>query len=239
MPKSYTPVLKQNLADDLAQRVAQLIRTERLGPGDRLPSIVEMSRRFGVGHPTLREALRKLETLGAIDIRHGSGVYVAASHGTLVLSSTVHGGTATKKVLLDLIEARIPIELKSVALAARNADPASLGEMHRLLELAGAILDDDDALNAANMGFHRTIAGASGNVVLAQLLAALTDLFREEQRVILDLSASRERDLGEHLRILEALDAGDEDEAVRRMREHLEWVRTAIESWDGETFGNG
>jgi GntR family transcriptional repressor for pyruvate dehydrogenase complex len=239
MPKSYSPVLKQNLADDLAQRVSVLIRSQGLGPGDRLPSIVEMARRFGVGHPTLREALRKLETLGAITIRHGSGVYVADSHGTLVVSSTVHGGTATKKVLLDLIEARIPIELKSVALAAHHATEAHRAEMHRLLEVAGASLEDDETLNAANMGFHRAIAVASGNVVLAQLLAALTDLFREEQRMILDVSASRHRDLSEHLRILEALDAGDEEEAVRRMRAHLEWVRTAIDAWDGETIGHG
>ena len=53
--------------------------------GDRLPPIMEMARQFGVGHPTVREALKKLETVGVVEIRHGSGVYVSRSRDVLVL----------------------------------------------------------------------------------------------------------------------------------------------------------
>src|SRR5690348_12151302 len=115
MADAFTPVLRQSLADDLAHRVKQLIEAEGYEPGDRLPSISEMARRFRVGHPTLREALKKLQTLGVVDIRHGSGVYVGKNHNALLLSNPIFDTAVSKKLLLDLIEARMAIELKSVA----------------------------------------------------------------------------------------------------------------------------
>src|SRR5437016_12572621 len=82
--------------------------------GDRLPSIMEMAKRFGVGHPTVREALKKLETIGVVEIRHGSGVYVSRSEEVLVLASPDYPGTVSKKLLLDLIRARMALEAQSV-----------------------------------------------------------------------------------------------------------------------------
>jgi GntR family transcriptional regulator, transcriptional repressor for pyruvate dehydrogenase complex len=84
------------------------------------------------------------------------------------------------------------------------------------------------------MSFHREIARASGNAVLAQLLEVLRELFAEEQRVILDIFGSRTRDHTEHLEILAAIEAHDEPLAVERMRTHLEGVEQVIERWDPE-----
>ena len=110
MVNGFEPVQRQSLADGLAQRIKQLIHEGGYGAGDRLPAINEMARRFGVGHPTLREALKKLETVGTVDIRHGSGVYVGKNQDALVVSNPVYGGTVSKKLLVDLMDARIPVE---------------------------------------------------------------------------------------------------------------------------------
>jgi GntR family transcriptional regulator, transcriptional repressor for pyruvate dehydrogenase complex len=231
---AFAPVLKQSLADRLAQRIQRSIQTGDYTQGDRLPAIMEMARRFGVGHPTVREALKKLETMGVVEIRHGSGVYVSRSHEVLVLASPDYSGTVTKKLLVDLIQTRTPIEMQSVALAARNATDEHLQEMRRLLTTAGASLNDDSVLNSVNMAFHKQIALASGNTVLAQLLDVLRELFTEEQRLILGIFGSRERDHQEHLGILEALERRDEALGVERMRTHLEGVQAAVERWDPE-----
>src|SRR5207249_2102751 len=76
-----------------------------------------------------------------------------------------------------------------------------LREMRRLLTTAGKNLADDDVLHTVNMSFHRQIALASGNAVLVQLLDVLRDLFTEEQRLILKIFASRERDHEDHVAI--------------------------------------
>lgn len=232
-PPILTPVLRQNLSDDLAQRIKSLIEAEGHTPGDRLPSISDMARRFGVGAPTLREAIKKLETLGTVVVRHGSGVYVGARPNPLIVSNAVLAGVPSRKTLLDLIEARLPVELATVASAAAHATEADLAHMTALLDRAEAHLDDDDVLNAANMAFHRAIAEASGNSVLHQLLDVLTSLFQDEQRVLLNIHGSRRRDHAEHLDILAALRAGDAGLATSRMHAHLEGVRAVLLRWDG------
>ena len=232
---AFRPVLKQNLADRLARRIHTMIQEGEFREGDRLPAIMEMARRFGVGHPSLREALKKLETMGVVEIRHGSGVYVARSHDVLLVAAPEFTGTLTKKLLIDLLETRIPLEMQSVSLAARHATEQNITEMRNLLETASQNLTDDAVLNTTNMSFHRAIAQASGNAVLTQLLSVLHELFSEEQRLILGIFGSRDRDHLEHLGILDALEQRDDALAVERMKAHLQGVENAIQGWDPES----
>ena len=234
MENAFRPVVRQSLSDRLAKRIRALIQSGEYKEGDRLPPIMEMARRFGVGHPTVREALKKLEAMGVIEIRHGSGVYVTRDRDVLVLASPDYSGTLTKKLLLDLIEARKPIELQTTALAARNLTDEHCQEMRRLLTTAEENLANDEVLTSANMAFHQQIALASGNAVLAQLLDVLQELFVGEQRLILGIFGSRQRDHAEHLGILEALEQRKESLAVERMKLHLEGVHEVLQRWDPE-----
>lgn len=231
---SFAPVLKQSLSDKLAQRIREMIQKGEYTQGDRLPPIMEMAKGFGVGHPTIREALKKLETMGVVEIRHGSGVYVSRSEEVLVLASPDYSGEVTKKLLLDLINTRMPLEIMSVAEAMKHATLDDLVEMRRLLTSAGQNLTNDVVLNEVNMGFHRQIALASGNTVLLQLLDVLHDLFTDEQRLILGIFGSRERDHKEHLSILDALEKRDEKKGTDLMRKHLLGVADAILRWNPE-----
>lgn len=232
MQDTLAPVMKQSLADRLAHEIRQLIQNAGYKIGDRLPTIMDMAHQFKVGHPTVREALRKLETVGIVEIRHGSGVYVTRSEDVLVLASPGYAGEVTKKLLLDLIQARIPIEMQSAAFAARNASDGDLAELRGLLASAERSFDDDALLSSINMTFHRQIAQASGNTVMAQLLGVLQELFTTEQRLILGIFGSRQRDHQEHLGILEALEKRDESLAIERMRTHLEGVEDVLRRWD-------
>lgn len=222
------PVNRQSLPDELAGRVRQMIHAGGYGPGDRLPSIARMARDFGVAHPTMREALRKLETLGIVEIRHGSGVFVGVDENPLLISNPVFEGGVTLRLLLDVVDARATIEVKAAQLAARNATDAHLGKMRDLLSAAGRGLDDRRAVSEANRAFHREIASASGNSVLRELLDALGNVFQEEQRFVGATHAARERFHREHLEILDALERRDPAAAAARMQSHLEGVRDAL-----------
>jgi GntR family transcriptional repressor for pyruvate dehydrogenase complex len=232
MPPVFQPVSRQSLSDDIAQRITQLIQAGHHQPGARLPAISQMARQFGVGSPTLREALKKLETVGAVEIRHGSGVYVGKSPGSLLITNPVLDASPTRKLLVDLIEARIPIELQTASLAARNATDEHLDEMNRLLTRAGESFGDVALLNQVNLSFHRQIALASGNLVMHQILEVLSNLFTREQRLILGIHGRQEDDHHEHVEIYEALRARDADLAVARMKSHLERVRDMLKKWE-------
>ena len=177
---------RQSLSDRLARRIRELIQQREYKEGDRLPAIMEMARSFGVGHPTVREALKKLEAVGVVEIRHGSGVYVSRSDEVMLLATPDYAPVVTQKLLADLIRSRMPLEMQSVAEAVPHLTARHLKEMRRLLNEAEKHLDDDGVLNKVNMQFHRQIAVASENTVLLQLLDVLREMFQQEQLMILD-----------------------------------------------------
>lgn len=234
MKTDFGSIAKSTLSDKIAKQVARMVRDGDYKVGDRLPTISEMSDHFGVGHPTLREALKKLETLGVVQVKHGSGVYIQRNEDLLLVSNPLLSGDASKDVLLDLVGARIPIETKSARLAAQNASSDHIKRMETLLEKAGDNIDNDTVLTETNMAFHREIAAASRNVVVGQILEVLSNLFEHEQRTILDIHGCREKDHDEHLAILDVIRAQDESLAEQRMRAHLEGVRDTIQTWDPE-----
>ncbi len=235
LPPSIAPLRRSTLPNDLADRIKLLIQRDRYTPGDRLPSIAALARDFGVGAPTVREALKRLEMAGVVSIRHGSGVYVSQDDDALLMTNPVFTGTVSKKLLLDLIEARIAIEVTSAGLAARKATDLQLDDLAQLLDQAARHIDDDEILNRTNMAFHRAIAIASGNVVFRQLFEVLTNLFTDEQRAILDIQNARATDLDEHTAILEALRTHNVEGARSLMKQHLEKVRADLEQWDPTT----
>src|SRR5215207_7977121 len=157
MKHSFEPVVKQSLPDRLARQIRGTIQSGHYRRGDRLPPIVEMAKRFEVGQPSIREALKKLEAMGVVQIRHGAGVFVTRSEEVLVLASPDYAGTVTKKLLLDLIRARIPIESQSVADCVRHATIEQVHDLKRVLAAAGQHLGDDERLNSVNMEFHGKI----------------------------------------------------------------------------------
>jgi GntR family transcriptional repressor for pyruvate dehydrogenase complex len=222
-------VTRPSLSDALTERMLELIRAGGHRPGDRLPSTRELSQRFAVTTPTLREALRRLEATGAIEMRHGSGIYVGADIERLVLPNPnmreMHGAQ-----LLELLGARIVIEPPLAAMAAARATGGELVALQRVLEAAARHLRGQDAeLHDTNMTFHRATARLAGNSVLHEVVDSLLTVHGPEQREILQIFDDRRRDYDEHLAILEAIEARDAAAAEERMRAHLVDVKTVIE----------
>jgi GntR family transcriptional repressor for pyruvate dehydrogenase complex len=222
-------VARPNLSDSLIEQVLDLIRTDGLRSGDRLPSTRELSQRFAVTVPTLREALRRLEVTGAVRMRHGSGVYVGADLDRVVLPNPnireLRGET-----LLQLLETRLLIEPQAAGLAARRASPDAVTRMRVVLAEAGRHLrGEDPQLHEANVTFHRALGLAAGNDVLAEVLDSLLSVHAVEQWEILQLFDDRARDFDEHTAILEAIERGDAKAAHELMCRHLEEVKSVIE----------
>ncbi len=226
--KSMSAVRRDSLADVLARRIRTLISTGTLAEGERLPPILEMARRFSVGAPTVREAIRKLETFGVVEVRHGSGVYVSARHERLVLATPGLGVAGNGRVLAEVMEARIPLEVHAVVGAVANATSEQLDAMHWLVATSSTGPLDDHAASDADAMFHRQLALASGNTILVQMLDALRQLFTDEGRVVHWDPMIRDRDMWAHAAILDAVTRRDASVARERMVAHLESVREAV-----------
>lgn len=228
--RSQLSVLRAGLSGYLSQQILELIRNEGLQRGDRLPSVRALAERFSVATPTLREALRRLQANGVLEIRHGSGVYVRDTRERAVIANPGHGYVNLGTTILDLLDARLLIEPRLAELTVRRADEAKVAELERLLGEAERRLDGAaEMLHRANMSFHRAIAEFSGSSILAQRIESLIELYSFEQLAIMSFYDVRLRDHGEHLEILAAIRDGDAERARGLMHRHISGVRSTVE----------
>lgn len=217
------PVTAQrpDLSEQLTRQLLALIAARNLQPGDRLPSMKELAEHFSVATPTIREALRRLQTTGVIDIRHGSGMYVRKVAQGLVIANP-HRGDLDIESAMQLLEARLAIEPYLAGRAAEFATEADIAALRAILAESAQLLEGQDArLHPTNMRFHRRIARTSRNAILAEFLESLTDLYAREQFGILELFNARVRDHEDHLAIFAAIREHDVARATRLMAAHL------------------
>jgi DNA-binding FadR family transcriptional regulator len=200
----------------IVQAIVADIASGRFPVGSRLPAERDLTERFGVSRPTVREAMIALEMQGLVEARKGSGVFVLAS-------STAEMDRELDIGAFEITEARRLLEGEVAAVAATEIDEEQLAELRELLRLMDQ--DDTSAAEAADRRFHIAIAEATGN---AAILAAVTDFwdmrFRSPlaQQVLAKAgSLGTENRIEEHGRILAALEARSPVDARNAMRDHL------------------
>ncbi len=227
--------LRAGLSGYLSQRILSLIQEEELRPGDRLPSVKSLAERFSVAAPTLREALRRLQAGGVIEMRHGSGIYVRNGHERIVLANPGRGEIEVSTIV-HLLDARLLIEPRLAELTAQAADEAKIAELERILDEAEQCLTgNDEMLHRTNMSFHAAVAKFAGNFLLAQIIESLIELYSFEQLAIMSFYDDRLGDHSEHRAILSAIRAKDAGRARELMRRHLQGVKTVVERKLGES----
>jgi len=222
------PVQRATLSGNLVEAVVQMIADQGLVAGQRLGPQRELAARFGVAVPTMREALRRLEGLGIVSLRHGSGIYVGVNHNRSVLPNALLP-RADRERLVELTRARALIEPAIAEQAAVVRDPAGLARLTELLEEARLCLEaGDDRLWRVNVDLHRAIAATAGNTIVAEVLDVVLLIHAEDQRRILVLHGDPEADLEEHAELVRLITEGRADLVGDRMRRHLTDVVGAI-----------
>jgi DNA-binding FadR family transcriptional regulator len=220
----FEPIEPRRLFRLIAEQVTAMIQRGDLAPGSRLPAERDLAARLNVSRPSLREALIALELEGLVEVRGGSGVYVRAR------PPPSPGEHADLPGPFDILQARSVVEPECAALAARRDALARAGVAGAFAHFA-AMRAAGRPDEAADRGFHLTIAEASGNVALARLVGAL---WRDQGAPLasrltdLAVSPARRRDnLAEHAAIAQAIASGDASAARTAMRRHLAAVRRA------------
>lgn len=205
-----------------------MVNDRHLEPGDALESVKVLAARFSVAVPTMREALRRLEGLGVLDFRHGSGIYVGENSGRRVLANPL-SPRPDEGQLVELLEARRQIEPQIAMLAAQVRDAAGLEWMERALSLSRRrVAERDEALWVSNLDFHRAVAAASGNGILAEVLDSIILVHADAQREILRLHGDAVDDFAEHAAIDASVRNGDPEAARDVTYTHLDHVVDVI-----------
>ncbi|RMG63781.1 MAG: FadR family transcriptional regulator [Bacteroidetes bacterium] len=209
-------------ADEVIRQLKQMLAEGLLQPGDRLPPERVLAERLQVGRGHVREALKKLEFYGILETRPQSGTYVARLGIQLIDNLIAHVIRLEADSLEALVETRQVLEVQVVRLAAQRLD----AEARTGLEAAHAAFSAKVAAGEDGMEedllFHLRLAQASGNPVLANLLALIVPQIMYAARKH-DLCAGPRpaEALREHAAILAAVRARDPEAAAAAMAQHL------------------
>ncbi|HZG57125.1 FadR/GntR family transcriptional regulator [Paenibacillus sp.] len=210
--------LKRLAYEAVYEGIRARIREGVWGVGSRIPTIEELSREFGTGVSSVREAVKILGKQGVLSIEQGRGTYVAGGVG----DGTERLDALENATLLQLTEARLVIEPELAARAAAHADAdAKRAILDNARAMQEKIARGEDFLRE-DMEFHQLIAGASGNVVLREMMRQISDLLLDSRRRTMKWSGMDEKTASYHLLIAHAVSEGRAEAARRQMTLHLE-----------------
>src|SRR5215831_12631424 len=211
------------MSEQVVAHIRDLIEKGLVRPGDKLPAERDLAVQIGVSRPTVRVGLRALAAMGIVESRHGSGTYIpdgppALGTESLSLLAALHGFTHQQ-----MYDARRILEVGAAGLAAECATPEQIASMAE--EVAGlfASLDDPQRFLVHDINFHRLVAGASGNPIIAAVVEMVSALYYEQRRLTAERASDRDlRDAARaHREIYQAIRAHDADTARHAMNEHL------------------
>jgi len=207
--------------EQVVNQIRVMIQQGKLRPGNRIPPERELAGQLGISRASLRAGLRFLSAIGVLTSRHGSGTYVAdgppaLDSEPLNMLAALHGFTAEK-----MFEARRVVEVAVAGLAAEHANDDHLRKIAEEVTETYAALDDPQEYLVHDFGFHRAVAAASGNPILASIMEMVSEVLYQRRCK----TVSRTRDLKEsvdmHRKIYRAIRSRDAEAARTMMCEHL------------------
>lgn len=201
------------------------IRTAGLHVGDTLPGESYFAQQLGVSRAVMREAFGALAALKLIDVANGRRAKVGALDGSVIAASLDHALSTAQIKVADVWEVRRTIEMRTAALAARNATPVQAERIVALAEAMGREDAPHEQTTDEDIDFHLAIAEASGNVLFNQIVGSFVPLMRVAvpQAWMTRKTDEQKRDiLDRHRRLAAAIANRDPAEAERWMASHFD-----------------
>lgn len=220
------PHLSTLVASSISREIAQ----GRLSPGDQLPTEQQLAQTFGVSRNVVREAIARLRSEGRIWSQQGRGAFVADQPNATTLTID-YEALQQAAAFQSLFELRGILEVEAAALAAKRRTRDDLTAMKEALVTMRDAPYGSVMWLKTDLEFHKTVAAATGNPYMVQFLTFVSERVRES--ILASGNQQRSEDLaavtlGEHQRIMDAIEAGDSDEARDAMRAHLHGAASRV-----------
>lgn len=238
---------QRGMAREIQERIKKLIVDRRLPSGAPLPTENELMDQLGVSRNSVREALKGLQAMGIVEIRHGFGTYVGAMSMAPMIEGltfrTVAAHYRGEDSLLQLLELREAIEAGLIArlvgsVGGAGAD-ADLGELEALVARMRQEADAGGVRTETDRAFHVALYRGLGNSLLSEVLDAFWDAFHRVRTDLADARQDPRNTWSQHAEILSAVRAGDTLRAEAAVRDHFGDIRARIRSTRQAAPGRG
>lgn len=176
-------VIKRSLvSDQVFGALSEAILSGRYAPGEKLPTQRALAADLGVNMASVREAVKRLEQLNLVEVRHGDAMRVSdwRTHGGLdvVAHLLFAAGGVDRPTMASLLEARRLMLTESARLAAERRSAAQAGELEALAGRIGEAVDAGEA-QLLDLAFMTQLVEASGNVVFVLILNTVRRIYLE------------------------------------------------------------
>ncbi|AMX97653.1 transcriptional regulator NanR [Mesorhizobium ciceri] len=216
----------RKLSEEVAAHLERMIRKGELAEADRLPSERELMRQFGVGRPSIREALLHLSKMGLVEVKSGERARVTRPTPQFVIDAL--SGPARHMIsapggVHDFQSARLFFEVGLARNAAINATSEDIEGLKEALEINRQSIGDLTRFERTDVDFHYVLAVITRNRIFTAIHAALAEWLLEQRRTTLAKGEDRKA-YEAHREIFDAVAARDPDASEAAMRRHLEYV---------------
>ena len=223
---------------DVAAQIKEYIARHGLKPGDQLPGEEWFAAELGVGRPLVREVLKGLEAVGAVETRKGIGRFVGAFEAETYLSHFTTEVLIQSFEARELVEVRCLLEIAAVAAVVDRLTDEGREELVRLLAGMRERIARGEVYVAEDFGMHRAIMRHADNRFIVAMLDAIYALSVAHGRTVFR-AESAVQDLAEHEAIVAAILARDGEAARAALMAHFETTarRTGIQPLWRHVFG--
>ncbi len=231
VPPAFSRLKLVPRSTQVRQQLGRAIGRGDYAVGDRLPSERELSEMFGVSRVSVREAIRSLEAVGLVEVRHGAGTMVTdpAQRATRDLSRWMR---TNRGEVLELLNVRAALDELAGELAAVRHDEAAIAAVRDACAAftAAAATGRTQVLAALDTDFHLAVADATDSQLLRNLLAELHNHLAESRAVFFVSEGRAQASAKEHAAILASIEKGDGAAARRATKKHIASVRKVMAS---------
>lgn len=227
-------IKRKLLYSTVQSELKSYIVKHRLRPGDPLPSEAELSRQFGIGRNSVREAVKSLEVLGVVESRMGSGLFVRDFSFDPILDNLPYGMLFDRKQLSDILEVRLHLETGMVERVITSSTPDHVRELRGLLRRWAKLAERGEYPAEYDRAFHLAMHRNVDNPLLTKILDSFWRVFHDAQaRASVPEPIDPLETHRHHLLVLDALEARDVDGMRRALIRHHQGIQDRLRSAAG------
>lgn len=218
------PIDRSSTTDKVIENIISYIEDDNISIGDKLPSEYEIGNMLNVGRSSVREALRVLQTMGYVEVKHGRGAFVIGKNPS---SENAQKWFVDHSYdLNDVYVVRNNIEPFMSSLAAQNRSEDDLSVMRHYLDEMASVISSSKGNNPQILArldrcFHEAICHATQNSLLMTIYSGISSALEEYRTNAFAILENQANTLGPHEKIWESIRDQDPEKAAEEMRKHL------------------
>lgn len=221
------PVERKKLSETVEEELELMIRQGEIAEGDALPSERELMAAFGVGRPSIRDALSALARKGLVKISSGERTRVTRpSPDTIIseLSGMSKDFLSQPNGIQYFDQLRSFFESSLVRHAAEFATEEQLDELEKALELNGQAINNTNQFIKTDIFFHRVIASIPGNPIFLAIHQALVDWVIDARPAVPNAKVLNVKSHQDHIEIFNCIKNRDVEGADKKLTQHIQYV---------------